>query len=580
VLSAAESLAALRAAPLEELVFLAAELRHEIVQTCVRNGGHLGASLGTVELAIALHRVFRSPEEPIVWDVGHQAYAHKLLTGRRERFPTLRQHGGISGFLVRDESEHDAFGAGHSSTSLSAALAFAWARRASRPSAWTVAVIGDGGMTAGVALEALNNVRSLRTGPLLIVLNDNQMSIAPNVGAIPAILGEGRAAELFELFGCDYVGPIDGHDLATLIGTLEGVRAQTPARPVVLHVLTEKGKGYMPAEERPAAYHGVSPMQAKVPGSGGASPPSYSDAFGSALCRLAERDPRVVAITAAMPDGTGLVEFARRYPDRCFDVGIAEPHAVTFAAGLAAAGWKPVVAIYSTFLQRALDAIIHDVALQRLGVVFAIDRAGWVGADGPTHHGAYDLAYLGAIPGLRIEAPACLADLDRLLGEAVDAGAPVAIRYPRGGGPDTFPVEPRDETRLLVDPAEPRRLLVGLGQYSSLALKVAELLERAGGGSSGVAAVSRVKPVPVELLAWIRRHPGTPVVTLEAGSEIGGFGAAVRAALAREGRAVETIGYPDRFAAHGTVAELERDAGLDAQTLARRLLEPGPERRK
>ena len=406
----------------EELAALCEEIRQEIVAVCLKNGGHLGASLGTVEIAVALHRIFDSPQDKIVWDVGHQAYAHKLITGRAGRFKTLRTYGGLSGFLSREESEHDAFGAGHSSTSLSAALGFAY-----RSDHWTVAVIGDGGLTAGLSFEALNNVHSPNQfGPFLVVLNDNQMSISENVGGIHQILSQGRAAEYFNLFGFDYVGPIDGHDLPTLLATLNGIHAAKTSRPILLHLMTQKGKGYSPAEARPAYYHGVGPAQPSdvsgktKPLTEAASPEkSWSDLFCEALIRAAEHDSKIVAITAAMSDGTGLIPFAEKFPERFFDVGIAEPHAATFAAGLAANGWKPVCAIYSTFLQRSFDALIHDIALQNLPVIFAVDRAGLVGADGPTHHGAFDLAYAGLIPGTRIYTPEFGLDLEGALTSAL-----------------------------------------------------------------------------------------------------------------------------------------------------------------
>jgi 1-deoxy-D-xylulose-5-phosphate synthase len=550
----------LRPLSLDGLRQLSEDVRQEILSACMRNGGHLGASLGAVELAIALHRVFDSPDEPIVWDVGHQAYAHKLLTGRWRRFGTLRTTSGISGFLSRDESEHDVFGAGHSSTALSAALAMAWARRGS--GRWTVAVVGDGGLTAGLALEALNNARALATGPLLVVLNDNQMSISPNVGAISALLAGGQARELFAQFGFDYAGPIDGHDLGALLGTLEGIRAGYAGRPVVLHALTQKGKGYEPAEERPATYHGIGPVQAK-PGQR-----TYSDAFGEALVDLAASDPRIVAITAAMPEGTGLTEFARRYPDRFFDVGIAEPHAVTFAAGLATQGFRPVVAIYSTFLQRGIDQVIHDVALQRLGVTFAIDRAGLVGADGPTHHGVFDLAYLGMVPGLRCVAAACLDDVRMLLAEATASGSPWSVRYPRGTGAAALEARlDADRLRWHAKAGNPRLVFVGLG---AAAWRVEKAAAAVGGASAGVTAISCVdaKPVPHRLIEYLDAHPDADVLTVEEGVVRGGFGAALALGLApRKGR-LRARGIGDRFVPHGAVAELEASEGLSPESLA------------
>jgi 1-deoxy-D-xylulose-5-phosphate synthase len=566
----------LRGRSVEELRFLAEDIRQRIVSVSLKNGGHLGASLGTVELAIALHTVFRSPDDSIVWDVGHQAYAHKLLTGRWDSFATLRQKDGVSGFLSRKESKHDAFGAGHSSTSLSAALAMAWARgRGPLQGRFSIAVIGDGGLTAGIAFEALNNVAANGPiGPLLVVLNDNQMSISPNVGGIPAILGQGQIAELSRLFGFDYIGPVDGHDLETLIPTLEGIRSGYAGRPILLHALTEKGRGYAPAEQRPAAYHGVAPVPGKVADPAKGSGPeasgtvSWSQAMGDALCEAAERDERVVAITAAMPEGTGLSEFARRFPQRFFDVGIAEPHAVTFAAGLATQGYKPVVAVYSTFLQRAYDSIIHDVALQNLGVTFAIDRAGAVGADGPTHHGAFDLSYLGLVPGMTVTAPATREDLKELLAEALAGSSPFAIRYPRGASPSALPGRALPGVRWLKEESSPRLFVVAAGASAARALKAAQ---SAGSGASGsgiaLAAVTRIKPLPEALIQEIRKHPRAKVLTVEDGALYGGFGHALSHAC--PGVAFEHAGYGDHFIPQGTPAELEELEGVSAQALSR-----------
>ncbi len=555
-----------------ELSHLADDLRQEILSACLKNGGHLGASLGAVELAIALHRCFESPREAIVWDVGHQAYAHKLLTGRWDRFGTLRTTGGISGFLSRDESPHDVFGAGHSSTALSAALGIA-----ANSKEWTVAVVGDGGLTAGLALEALNNVRAANAGPLLLVVNDNQMSISENVGALPAILAGGRAREFFDLFGMDFVGPIDGHDIDMLVGTLAGIRKGYSGRPVALHVLTQKGKGYAPAEEQPSSYHGVGPLQAKVPGTERVEKKkrSYSDAFGEALCEVAAADERVNAITAAMPDGTGLLGFARKFPQRFFDVGIAEPHAVTFAAGLATRDKRPVVAIYSTFLQRALDEIIHDVALQALPVVFAVDRAGVVGADGPTHHGAFDLAYLGSIPGLVITSPACLSDLTWLLRRAVSGTQPFAIRYPRGSGPESYPSAPDTEgLRWHSRPAPLRAIVVSFGAATE---RAQEAVAAVGSGEVGFVSALFAKPVSGELIKYLNAHRETPLLIVEDGAVRGGFGQALAGSLEPRSGHIDFAGYPDRFLEHGSVADLEETAGVSARQLQARLsrLMPG-----
>ncbi len=565
------SLPQLKKASLAELVEFAEDIRHKIIETCLKTGGHLGASLGPVELAIALHRVFDSPAEPIIWDVGHQAYAHKLLTGRWDRFSTLRQTGGISGFLSHDESEHDVFGAGHSSTALSAALGFAATRASSQ--GWTVAVVGDGGLTAGLALEALNNIRAVSLGPLLTVLNDNQMSIAPNVGAIPAILASGEARDFFSHFGFDYVGPIDGHSIDVLLGTLEGIKRGYAGRPILLHIHTQKGKGYAPAEERPSTFHGVGPLQSKV--TPGAPTPlhSFSDEFGKALCRLAEEDPRIVAISAAMPEGTGLTEFSRRFPTRFFDVGIAEPHAVTFAAGLAAAGYRPVVAIYSTFLQRALDSIIHDVAIQRLPVIFAIDRAGLVGADGPTHHGAFDLSFLGGVPGLELTAPSCLNDVETLLRQGLASGAPFALRYPRGTGPQDLVgnwIGSGKKLRHLKSARSPKIQVVALGMATPKALKAVEEVDPKGTQISLWNLLS-AKPIPAELIDALNADPDSKLITLEEGAIRGGFGEALLHELNPRTSRPLLLGYPDRFIPHGAIPDLEKSIGLGSREIADRL---------
>jgi 1-deoxy-D-xylulose-5-phosphate synthase len=563
----------------EELQHYAQDLRQKILSTCIANGGHLGASLGAVELAIALHYVFESPKDALVWDVGHQAYAHKLITGRLDRFSTLRKLGGISGFLSREESEHDAFGAGHSSTSLSAALAIAWANGqqakinatssniTTAPDAkapWSVAIIGDGAITAGLSFEAMNNMRAKAIGPLLVVLNDNQMSISPNVGAVPTILSGNNAQEFFRLFGFDYIGPIDGHDLPTLLGTLQSIRENPTGNPIVLHTYTQKGKGYGPAEENPESFHGVSPLAAKVGDS--PAPPkqkSYSEAFGEALCKLAEEDPRIVAVTAAMSEGTGLVEFSRRFPTRFFDVGIAEPHAVTFAAGLATRGYRPVVAIYSTFLQRALDSVIHDVALQKLGVIFALDRAGLVGADGPTHHGMFDLAYMGMIPEMKVFAPSALSDLDLSLRQALAQEGPVAIRFPRGSGPATWPVPAEHGLRFLKKADKPRGIVIALGATAARAFK-------ADATDFSVLAVTQVKPIPRELISYLNQNVEVPLFILEDGVVSGGFGEKLYAELAPRKSKPFLVGYADHFVPHGTPAELEELEHLSVGALEER----------
>jgi 1-deoxy-D-xylulose-5-phosphate synthase len=566
----------------EELRTLSDEIRQKILTTSLKNGGHLGASLGTVELAIALHFVFESPRDAIIWDVGHQAYAHKLLTGRWERFDTLRLENGLSGFLSRSESEHDIFGAGHSSTSLSAALGLARARLSQNIGDWTVAVIGDGGLTAGMAFEAINNLREISTAPLMIVVNDNQMSISKNSGAIPAILASSRAEEFFSLFGCEYTGPIDGHDLEALIATLDGLKKKKPKGPLVVHVITQKGKGYAPAEELPTTFHGVSPLARaieKTPGAGEVKTEiktevkkakSYSDTMGDYLSALATKDARVVAVTAAMKEGTGLSGFAEMHAERFFDVGIAEPHAVTFSAGLAVGGMRPVACIYSTFLQRALDSVIHDVCLQNLPVIFAIDRAGVVGPDGPTHHGAFDLAYLGAIPGLQISSPSCLTDLDVLLNRALAAGNPVAIRYPRGSDVETLSAPLQGSLRWHALKEKPRLIAVALGPTASRAEKALKNLGAAGEKITLVSTID-AKPISAALLSYIKKYPEATLLTIEDGSIRGGFGEALAGALPSHHGPRVHLGYADVFLPHATPAVLEDSQSLSSVGIEKRM---------
>jgi 1-deoxy-D-xylulose-5-phosphate synthase len=553
---------------LEELERYAEDLRQQILTTSLTNGGHLGASLGAVELAIALHFVFDSPKDSLVWDVGHQAYAHKLITGRSERFSTLRKKAGISGFLSREESEHDAFGAGHSSTSISAALAMAWANGQKEDAPWSIAVIGDGAITAGLSFEALNNVRAKPIGPFVVVLNDNQMSISANVGAVSSILAGENAKDFFSLFGFDYIGPVDGHDLSSLIGILQKIKHDKSANPIVLHTFTQKGKGYAPAEENPENFHGVSPLKAKVADAPAAPKQrSFSEAFGEALCKLAEKDSRIVAITAAMPEGTGLIEFSKRFPDRFFDVGIAEPHAVTFAAGLATKGFKPVVAIYSTFMQRALDQIIHDVALQNLDVVFALDRAGLVGADGPTHHGSFDIPYLGMIPNMKLHTPAALSDMETLLAAALSQSGPSAIRYPRGSGEAGFSEKLVEGVRATQKPSDPKSIIVALGSSISRVLKAkTEKIK-----SVAVFSVTQIKPLPHALVDYLNQHVETNLVILEDGVIHGGFGEVLSAELKPRKTKPHLMGYGDHFISHGTPAELEEQEMVSTSALEKLL---------
>jgi 1-deoxy-D-xylulose-5-phosphate synthase len=612
LLTSIDSPADLRRLSRQQLRPLADELREFLVQSVARTGGHFSSNLGTVELTIAVHYVFDTPHDRLVWDVGHQTYPHKILTGRRERMHTLRQLGGISGFPVRSESEYDAFGTAHSSTSISAALGMALAAQAKGERRRAIAIIGDGAMTAGMAFEALNNA-GVTKAPLLVILNDNDMSISPPVGALNRYLAQlmsGRfyaaakqvgkqvlsvappllelarrfeehakgmvvPATLFEKFGFNYIGPIDGHDLDSLIPTLENIRRllDDGAGPQFLHVVTKKGQGYKLAEADPIAYHGPGKFDPAVGLVPPAQPPkpTFSQVFGRWLCDMAERDKRLVGITPAMREGSGMVEFHQRFPDRYFDVGIAEQHAVTFAAGLACEGLKPVVAIYSTFLQRAYDQAIHDVALQHLPVVFALDRAGIVGADGPTHCGAYDIAYLRCIPNLAIACPSDEAECYRLLTTAYERSQPVAVRYPRGAGVGAaLPAQPES---LPFGQGEVRRrgrgvAILAFGTLLHAALPAADALD------ATVANMRWAKPLDRELvLSLAQTHDA--LVTLEEGAIAGGAGSAVLELLAAEGvsRPVLQLGLPDRFIEHGDPALLLARLGLDAEGIERAVRE-------
>jgi len=582
-----------------ELRVLAALLRQEIIAGVAKTGGHLASNLGVVELTVALHREFSTPQDALVWDVGHQTYAHKLLTGRRQQFATLRQEGGLSGFPKRAESCHDAFDTGHSTTAISAALGLAEARRMRGEEAHVVAVIGDGALTGGMAWEAINHAAHLNK-PLLVILNDNEMSIAQNVGSIAKYLtalrtlpfyqrtkrdvqgvlkGIPRVGSLlaalllraksslkylvvrgmvFEELGFTYLGPVDGHNISDLRAALR--QAKQIRTPVLLHCVTKKGKGYAPAERRPDLYHGVGPFDIATgerTTNGGHRP--FTEIFGETICSLAAADSRIVAITAAMQDSTGLGKFAKLFPNRLYDVGIAEQHAVTFAAGLAAGGVKPVVVIYSTFLQRAYDQVLHDVSLQKLPVVLCLDRAGVVGEDGETHHGIYDLSYLRTIPGLTIFAPAGGDDFAFLLGEALKMNGPVALRYPR------------DEARhyglncslagSYRGDENPAVLLVGVGPLVKECLEAAEVIRR-GGKKVGVYYVPQVWPLPTELVELALKTD--LVVTAEDNVLPGGFGASLQEALATNGYKglVKCLGYRDGFIAQATRARLLERAGL------------------
>ncbi|MDI3327675.1 MAG: 1-deoxy-D-xylulose-5-phosphate synthase [Alicyclobacillaceae bacterium] len=605
---------------LAELQQLAGEIRQFLIEQLSVTGGHFGPNLGVVELTLALHRVFDSPVDKIIWDVGHQAYVHKIVTGRKHRFPTLRQFGGMSGFPKRKESPHDAFGTGHASTSISAALGMAVARDLRGEKHHIVAVIGDGAMTGGMAFEALNHAGHLRK-KLIVVLNDNEMSIARNVGAISNYLAKLRTdrtyskvkAELeqllkripsigdkmvktlerakdsvkyfwvpgmlFEELGFTYFGPVDGHDLGGLIRILETAKACSD--PVVLHVVTQKGKGYGRAEEAPDKLHSVTPFNpatGKMMKPVKAAGPSYTSVFGDALVELAKQDRRIVAITAAMPGGTGLTKFAAQFPERFFDVGIAEQHAATLAAGLAAAGMRPVFAVYSTFLQRAYDQVIHDVCIQNLPVVFAVDRAGLVGADGETHQGVFDVAYLRAVPNMTVMMPKDENELRHMLFTALQQPGPVAVRYPRAEGRGV-PLD-RDWKTIPIGQAEivrrgdARAAVLALGPMVEVAEAAADLLEKEG--LRPVIVNARfVKPLDRELILRLVRE-GYGLVTVEETALAGGFGSAVLELLESEGcagTAVRRLGLPDRFIEHGSREELLQAVGLTAEAVARAVRE-------
>ena len=582
-----------------ELGALASELRAFLIESVSKTGGHLSSNLGTVELTIALHHVFNTPDDRIVWDVGHQTYGHKVLTGRREAMSGLRHWGGISGFPRRCESEYDTFGTAHSSTSISAALGMAVAARARREERRSIAVIGDGAMSAGMAFEALNNAGDMEDINLLVILNDNEMSISPPVGALTKILarmmsgstyntarrvGErvlgmappvaelARKVEeyakgmigpgtLFEEFGFHYYGPIDGHDLDALIPTLQNIKKLRG--PQFLHVITRKGHGYKLAEADPVLYHGVSKFDhvAGIQTGKGAGKLTYTQVFGDWLCDIAKRDPRIVGITPAMREGSGLVRFAEEFPERYFDVGIAEQHAVTFAAGLACEGFVPVVAIYSTFLQRAYDQLIHDVALQNLQVVFAIDRGGLVGADGATHHGAFDLSFLTCIPNLVVMAPSDENECRQMLFTAVQHPGPTAVRYPRGSGNGTAPLQTM--SALPIGKGEVRRhgrnvALLAFGSMVNPACEVGEEID------ATVANMRFIKPIDEALVTELAATHDL-VVTLEENALIGGAGSEVSRVieLLPERPRVLRLGLPDQFVDHGDQAQLLASVGLD-----------------
>ena len=614
LLGSADMPAALNKMDAVQLEQVASEIREKIIDVVAANGGHLASSLGVVELSIALHKVFNTPEDKIVWDVGHQAYAHKLLTGRIDRFDTLRQLDGISGFPKRSESEHDCFDVGHSSTSISAALGMVAARDIRGSKEKVVAVIGDGSLTAGLAFEGLNQAGHLKRD-MIVILNDNDMSISPNVGALSNFVSKKLTSDffvrlkretenlldnipkigkdlrrfakkveesvkgfltpgiLFEAFGFEYVGPIDGHDLEELTQMLDN--ASRMDGPILFHVVTQKGRGYAPAEENPSMFHGVGPFDRKtgtVAKSSG--PPSYTTIFGETLVKMAEQDESVVAISAAMLEGTGLKKFAQQFPERFFDVGIAEQHAVTFAAGLAVQGMKPVCAIYSTFLQRAYDNVLHDVCLQKLPVTFALDRGGLVGADGPTHHGVFDHSYLRHIPNLIFASPRNEIELQRVMITAASHNGPFAYRYPRGSGkgcelsnyPKPFEIGRGEVLRDGKDAA-----IIAIGTSVQESLDAAVALEKDG---LDVAVIDArfIKPLDEKLIIEYAEKTGR-IITVEENVVQGGFGTGVLELLNERGIQAQTeqIGLPDSFVEQGTQAELRQRYGIDAAGIRARL---------
>ncbi|MBV8033025.1 MAG: 1-deoxy-D-xylulose-5-phosphate synthase [Betaproteobacteria bacterium] len=588
--------AQLRALDRKELPRLADELRAYVLESVARTGGHLSSNLGTIELTIALHYVFDTPEDRIVWDVGHQTYPHKILTGRRESMARLRMLDGISGFPRRSESKYDTFGTAHSSTSISAALGMAVAAKAKGEKRHAIAVIGDGAMSAGMAFEAMNNAGAM-DARLLVVLNDNEMSISPPVGAltnylarllsgriyasarrasehllkrVPGVWALARRAEehvkgmvtpstLFEEFGFNYIGPIDGHDLDALIPTLQNIRKLEG--PQFLHVVTRKGQGYKLAEDDPIAYHGpgtFDPAEGLKKTSGGK--PTYSQIFGDWLCDMAAMEPRLMAITPAMREGSGMVKYSEQFPERYFDVGIAEQHAVTFAAGLAAEGLRPVVAIYSTFLQRGYDQLIHDVAIQRLPVLFALDRGGVVGGDGATHNGAFDYAFLRTVPNMVVMAPSDENECRQMLYTGLQLDGPASVRYPRGSGPGVAIT--KDMKAVPVGKAEVRRTgkriaLLAFGAMLKPALAAGEALD------ATVVNMRFVKPLDIDLLRSVAAAHDL-LVTVEEHQVMGGAGSAVAEALSFSEKKILILGLPDRFIDHGDQAKLLASVGLDA----------------
>lgn len=602
----------LRRLDFKKLEQLAAEMRDLIVSTVAKTGGHLAPNLGVVELTMAIHRVFDTPHDKVIWDVGHQCYVHKILTGRRERFSTLRQFAGLSGFPSREESVYDVFGTGHASTSISAALGMAKARDLNRDKYAVVAVIGDGALTGGMALEALNHAGHIKAD-LIVILNDNEMSIDKNVGALSGYLTRLRTDPMyhrsreefealiqkipaigmkmlrvlerlkdsvkylvvpgmfFEELGYTYLGPVNGHNMSALVNTLQ--KARTVKGPVLVHVVTRKGKGYPPAEKDPDLFHGVGPFDVETGKVKTSERVSYTEVFGKTLLRLAEEDPRIIAITAAMPTGTGVKQFAQRFPHRFLDVGIAEQHAVTLAGGLACAGWRPVVAVYSTFLQRAYDQIVHDICLQKLPVLFALDRGGIVGEDGATHQGIFDIAYLRSIPNMAVMAPMDENEFQHMLRTALSYNGPCAIRYPRGSGTgcvmdkDPRPI-PFGQGLVLRDGEDVS--IFAVGNTVTAALEAAEKLA-AEGVRAAVINVRFIKPMDEALLLRFARETKR-LVTIEEGILAGGFGSAVAELIADRGlHNVELLrlGINDTFVEHGAPGLLRERYGLTAEGIVK-----------
>ncbi len=596
----------------DDLPLLAAEIRKLIIETVSKTGGHLASSLGVVELTIALHYIFDAPDDKIIWDVGHQAYTHKILTERKSKFHTLRQYKGISGFPKIEESDYDAFNTGHSGTSISAALGLAKARDTKKENHSVIAVIGDGSTTAGMAFEGFNQAGHLKSD-LIVILNDNEMSISANVGAVSAYLSKILTGQLytklideidtllkhipkignrvsrlahrveeaikgilipgriFEDLGFNYVGPIDGHDLFHLVSALQGIKKLKG--PVLFHLVTKKGKGYQPAEEKAPSFHGVSSFNI---GTGTflkkKSSKTYTEAFGDSITELAQKDIRIIAITAAMTDGTGLSKFAKKFPDRFYDVGIAEQHAATFAAALALEGLKPVVAVYSTFLQRAYDQVLHDICLMNLPVTFALDRAGIVGEDGPTHHGMFDLSYMRNLPNLVFMAPKDENELRHMLKTALEFNGPAALRYPRGSGPSVNydkKIKPLEIGSAEVLKEGDELAIIAIGNMVSPSLNAADILSQKGIDVTVVNA-RFIKPLDKNLIIKLARRT-KKIVTVEENVLQGGFGSAVMEMLEEEGIAniqFKRIGIPDKFIEHGSPDVLRKNYGLNEECIA------------